>query len=276
MRLHWGFVAVLCLAACSRPGSDQSFEWSNELPAGAVVHIRDGAGNIRVTRSTGQDAVVRGSRHWRRSRSSDIRFVVENRDGAYYICAMWRNSGQCDRNYRGRNTSSLLSMLSLFHRSSDASADFDVELPANVRVDVSTNTGSVQIDGLSAGVTARALNGTIRATNVGGPLSLGAINGDVRLSADSLLPNDSVRLETINGSVHAELPATTEGNFDLSTSNGTVRSDIPLPAETSSRARRHLSGQVGTSTRTVRLHTVNGAVILTTRAAGTAAGLTAP
>jgi hypothetical protein len=265
MRLTWGLVAALGLAACSRPGSDQDFQWSNEIPAGSVVHIRDGAGDIRVTRSTGQEAVVRGSRHWRRSRSSDIRFVVEDRDGAYYICAMWRNSGRCDRNYRGRNTSSLLSMLSLFHRSSDASADFDVEVPANVAVDVSTNTGSVQIDGVTGGVAAHTLNGTIRATNVGGPLSLGAINGDVRLSANSLSPGDSVRLQTVNGSVHAELPATTDGKFDLLTTNGTVSSDIRLPAETSARVRRHLSGQVGTSTRVVRLHTVNGAVVLTTR-----------
>lgn len=270
MRLSFALVVVVGLAACSKPGSDDAFQWSNELPAGSVVHIRDGAGNINVTRASGQEAVVRGSRRWRRSHSSDIRFVVENRDGAYYICAMWRNSGRCDRSYRGRNSSSLLSMLSLFHRSSDASADFDVQLPANVAVDVQTNTGSVQVSGISAGVTARALNGTVRATNVSGPLALNAINGDVRLVADSVSPNDSIELRTVNGSVHAQLPSSTQGNFDLQTTNGVVRSDLPLPTEASSRVNKHLFGQIGSATRNVRLHTVNGAVTLTTR--GTAAG----
>ncbi|HEY4307369.1 MAG TPA: DUF4097 family beta strand repeat-containing protein [Gemmatimonadaceae bacterium] len=267
MRLSLALVAVVGLAACSRAGSDDSFEWSKEVPAGSVVHIRDGAGNINVTRASGQEALVRGSRRWQHSRSSDVRFVVENHDGAYYICAMWRNSGKCDGKYRGRNTSSLLSMLSLFHRSSDASADFDVQLPANVVVDAQTNVGSVQIDGITGGVTAHSLNGTVRATNVSGPLTLNAINGDVRLVADSLSPSDPVQLRTINGSVHAELPAATQGNFDLQTTNGVVQSAIPLPAETSSRANRHLFGQIGSATRNVRLHTVNGAVVLTTRGA---------
>jgi hypothetical protein len=260
--------AALLLAACSRPGSDEAFQWSNELPAGTVVHIRDGAGSIKITRSNDQQAVVRGSRRWRRSKANDVKFVVVNRDGQYYICAMWRNSGKCDgSSYRGRNTSTLLSMLSLFHRSSDASADFVAVLPANVVVDAQTYIGSVQIDGLTAGVTARALNGTVRASNVSGPLALSSINGDVRLVADSLSATDSVRLSTVNGSVHADLPATTQGNFDLATTNGTVHSDIPLPAEASSRRRRHLSGQIGTATRSVRLHTTNGRVVLTARGA---------
>jgi len=271
MRLSLGLVvATACLAACSRPGSDQAFQWSNNLPAGTVVHIRDGAGSINISRAEGQAAVVRGSRHWRRSRSSDVNFVVENQGGEYFICAMWRNSGRCDRSdrsYRGRNNATLLTMFSLFHRASDASADFDAVLPANVVVDVQTNLGSVQVDGLTAGVTARALNGTVRASRVSGPLSLASINGDVRLSADSLSPTDSVRLTTVNGSVHAELPATTQGNFDLRTMNGVVSSDLPLPARASSNARRHLSGQIGSVTRSVRLHTTNGQVVLTMRGA---------
>jgi len=260
-------LAAVCVAACSRPGSDEAFQWSNQLPAGTVVHIRDGAGSIKVSRSNDQQAVVRASRHWRRSKASDVKFVVANRDGQYYICAMWRNSGKCDGSYRGRNTSTLLSMLSLFHRSSDASADFEAVLPANVVVDAQTYIGSVEVDGLAAGVTVRALNGTVRALNVSGPLALSSINGDVRLVVDSLALTDSVRLTTINGSVHADLPATTEGNFDLRTTNGTVHSDLPLPAEASNRTRKHLSGQIGSATRHVRLHTTNGRVVLTARGA---------
>jgi hypothetical protein len=268
MRVFLALVAALGLSACSRPGSDHSFQWSDQLPAGAVVHIRDGAGNINVTRSDGQDAVVRGSRRWRRSRSSDVKFVVENHGNDYYICAMWKNSGRCDGrrgSYRGRNTSSWLSMLSLFHRSSDASADFDAVLPANVVVDAETNIGSVRIVGVRGGVTARAMNGTVRATDVSGPISLASINGDVRLSAAALAPTDSVSLRTANGSVHADLPASIDGNFDLSTSNGTVQSDIPLPAEASSRVNRRLFGQIGTSTRVVVMATHNGRVLLTTK-----------
>ena len=144
-----------------------------------------------------------------------------------------------------------------------ATADFTAEIPANVTVDASTRMGGVTIDGIS-GVTARTVNGTIRATNVSGSLMLTSTNGDIRLSAATIAATDSIRLTTTNGSVHAELPPGLEGKFDLSAVNGSVRSDIPIP-QTSNK--RHLMGQVGTATRSVKMRATNGQVIVTTRAA---------
>src|SRR5206468_975919 len=60
--------AALALAACSRPNSeDRAFQWTGELPAGAVLHFRDGAGDIVVRRAAGQIASVSGSRRWQKS-----------------------------------------------------------------------------------------------------------------------------------------------------------------------------------------------------------------
>ena len=156
-------VAALGATACSRSGSDdRAFQWSTELPAGAVVHLRNGAGAIEIRRAEGQSVLVNGSRRWNRGRSSDIRFVVSHRGNDYYVCAMWRNSGDCGaKGYRGIKPG-FLSMLSLFHRNSDARADFVADVPANVAIDALTTNGSVQVDGISAGVTARTSNGNVR------------------------------------------------------------------------------------------------------------------
>ena len=62
-------VAVATLSACSRAGSDDPFKWTEELTPGAVVHIRNGAGDIQVRRAEGQTATIDGSRHWKRSRA---------------------------------------------------------------------------------------------------------------------------------------------------------------------------------------------------------------
>jgi hypothetical protein len=256
--------AALTTAACSRAGNDSPFEYRTQLEPGSVVHIRDGVGNVIVSRATGPTIVVRGTRNWKRR--ADVNFVAQQRGNEYFICAMWRNSGKCDSNYRGRNTSGFLSMLSLFHHSSDATAGFVVELPPNVKLDVRTTSGTIEIDGASGGINARTVNGTVRATNVSGSLVLSSTNGDVRVSADSLAPNDSLRLTTTNGSVHAELPPGLEGLYDLSVVNGTVQSAIPLNATpASSRGiNRHLTGQVGTAARTVKMRAVNGSVVVGT------------
>jgi hypothetical protein len=255
--------------ACSSAGVDnRAFQWTDQLPAGSVVHLRDGAGDITVRRGTGPSALVVGSRRWRHGRPSDVRFVVRQDGKDYYVCAMWRGSGKCGASgYRGRQTGSLLTMFSLFHRNSDARADLVAEFPPDVVVDASSTNGSVEVNGMVAGVTARTVNGTVDASNVSGPLVLSTTNGNIRLSADSLADADVVRLSTTNGMIHAELPAGLQGNFDLSTVNGAVSSDFPIPAASAGRATHHLQGQVGSLSRLVKMRTINGPVTVSARGA---------
>jgi hypothetical protein len=261
-------IAGLAATACSRPGSEnRAFQWTTELPAGATVHVRNGAGDIVIHRAGGQTALVNGSKSWRRSHRNDIRFVVTQSGNDYYICAMWRASGKCGASgYRGRQTSSFLTMFSLFHRSNDAYANLVAEIPANVIVDARTTLGSVQIDGMTSGVTARTSNGTVQASNVSGPVSLTTTNGNVELTAaDALSPTDEIRLTTTNGEIRAELPAGIDGSFDLSVVNGAVQSDLSLPSSSKSRRGRHLQGQIGSSNRVVKMRAVSGMVSLRTR-----------
>ena len=260
-------VAALSVSACvHRAHQDVPFSWSTQLPPGAVVHFRDGVGNITVRRAAGTQASVSGMRQWRRGRSTDLEFVMRQDGRDYYVCAMWRGSGKCGASgYRGRRTGGVLSIFSLFHRGTDATANLVAELPAGVAVDARTTVGTVQIDGIAGGVTAHVTNGTVQAWNVSGPLALSTTNGNVRVTADSLAPADSVILTTTNGTVRAELPAGLQGTFDLSTVNGSVSSDFPIPAATGGRIGRHLEGQIGQSSRLVRLHAVNGTVTLTGR-----------
>jgi hypothetical protein len=260
-------VAALAATACSRSGfDDKAFQWSTELPAGAVVHLRNGTGAIEIRRAEGQSVLVNGSRRWNRGRSSDIRFVVSHRDNDYYVCAMWRNSGDCGaKGYRGIRPS-FLSMLSLFNRNSDARADFVADVPANVAIDALTTNGSVQVDGMSAGVTARTSNGNVQALNVSGPLSLSTSNGNVRLIADALLGSDPINVTTKNGVIQAELPAGMEGNFDLSVLNGRVKTDLPLAVTDKRSSGNHLQGQIGALARSVKMRALNGSVVVTSRA----------
>lgn len=268
MKLSVALVAALALAAtaCSRSGSEQNaFSWSSDLPAGSVVHLRNGSGAIEVHRAPGQSAMINASRRWSRGRSSDIRFVVSHRGRDYYVCAMWRNSGDCGaKGYRG-NRPGFLSMFSLF-KHNDASADFIADIPANVAVDALTSNGSVDIDGVSAGVTARTLNGNVKASNVAGPLSLSTSNGNVVLDANALSATDSISLQTKNGVIQANLPPGLEGTFDLSVLNGSLTSDLPLTRPVPARrGGNRLQGQIGASNRAVKMRALNGSVVVRTR-----------
>jgi len=257
--------AIAAATACSRGGSDdRAFEWATELPAGSVVHLRNGSGSIEVKRAAGQTAEVVGGRQWRRGRARDVKFVVTQSGNEFYICAMWRNSGRCAENgYRGKNTGGLLAMFSLFNRNSDATANLTAELPANVLVDASNWNGEVTVDGISAGVKAHSVNGDVKATNVGGKISLSTTNGSLELAADPTASVDAVALTTTNGQIRAELPTNSEGAFDVSTVNGDVHSDFPLQPTSKLPTGNHLRGQIGSSVRTIKLRSINGSVVLT-------------
>jgi len=260
------FAALLVAAtACSHAGADEAFQWTSELPPGSTVHFRNGAGAITVSPASGQTVVVNGSRRWRRGRANDVRFEVTHNGNDYFVCAMWRGSGTCGKNYRGKGGNGFLSMFSLFHRTSDASAGLVAEVPSNVVVDATTSNGTVRVDGISAGVKALSANGNVEATNVSGALTLETINGNVHLATETVAPSDPINLSTTNGTIRAQLPANTEGSFDLSVVNGTVKSDLPLPQMPQGHIGRHLQGQIGSSTRVVKMRSINGGVFVTTR-----------
>jgi hypothetical protein len=253
--------AVVAVTGCSRPGSEQGLEWTSQLEPGSVVHLRTGAGSIEVKRSEGQTAQIVGNKQWRRGRSRDVNFVVSRNGNELYVCAMWRNSGNCGaRGYRGRNTKSFLTMFSLFKRTTDATADLIAELPANVRVDASNTLGDVSIDGIVGGVIAKTLNGDVTARDVGGSVSLESTNGDLEMS---VAPNAALRalaLNTTNGDIDAKLADNVEGSFDVSTVNGDVHSDFPLESVSKGPVGHRLRGQIGATSNMLRIRSVNGSV----------------
>ena len=269
-------LSVLALAAvaagCSHAGSEEhAWEWTNQIAPGSTVHIRNGAGDITVRPSTsGRLATVTAGRAWKRSRDRDIDFVVTQEGNQYYVCAMWRGSGNCGANgYRGRRTGGILEAFALFRRSSDATASFVAQLPADVFVDAQTTTGSVDIEGVSSGVRAKSTNGTVTAAHVSGPLTLTTVNGNVRLSVDAVAASDSINLRTTNGMIVAELPSNIDGMFDLAVTNGVVRTDLPINGDKAQRAGRRVRGQIGTSSRVVRMRTTNGTLSVTTKGVST-------
>lgn len=268
------FAMAALAAGCSHAGSNErAWESSLDLPPGSVVHIRNGVGDITVRQAPAggpHAATLTAGVAWRRGRENDVHFEVAHDGDAYYVCAMWRGSGSCGANgYHGRRTGGLLEMFALFHRSSDVTANMVAQLPADVVVDAQTTSGSVDIEGASSGVTARTMNGTVTASHVSGPTILRTVNGSVRLSMDAASANDSIHIQTTNGMIHAELPPGIDGMFDLSVTNGAVQTDLPFNGQRADRSGRRLRGQIGTSSRVVRMRTTNGSLSVTTRAVST-------
>ena len=256
-------------AGCSHGGSNErAWESSLDVPPGATVHLRNGVGDITVRQATPGvhtatlTAGVEGV-------AGEKRRGFPNRPRRQRLLRLRHVEGQRqlrrERISRPQQAGSLLEMFSLFHRSSDAIANIVAQLPADVIVDAKTTSGSVDVEGASSGVTAKTTNGTVTASHVSGPMTLSTINGNVRLSLDAAAASDSIHLQTTNGMINAELPQGIDGMFDLSVTNGVVRTDLPINNQKADRAGRRLRGQIGTSSRVVRMRTTNGTLSVTSR-----------
>ena len=250
----------LATASCGRRSREDpdAFQWQDQLPAGATIHVRNMDGQIEVVPADDATASVHGTTRWSRGSRDAVQFAWMRAGNDVYVCAVWGKKGQCDeKGYRSsRPGRSWLDMFSLFRRGSDAVASFTVELPRGVRVDASTITGSVHIEGATAGASAVSTNGGVVIESSAGATVAKSTNGNVHVSLDSIGDDEPIRLESVNGNVSAELPADTEGEVRLTTTNGHVRSEFDVQSgRTSSRSVR---GRIGHSSREIVLRTTNG------------------
>lgn len=255
---------ALLLAGCGRSEAREvtnAFQWSDQMPAGATLHIRDVNGAVHVQPASGTATQVIGSKQWRRGREGDVHFVTNRVGNDVYVCAVWGSRSRCDEHGYAASGGSIWRIFSLRHRSTDMQADFAVQLPAGVNVDVMTINGSASIEGASSNVQAKVINGSITAHNASGALLLETVNGSITAGVDSLTSDAPLRFASVNGSIHVVLPASLQGDVSLETVSGRVTSNFPLQA-TDAPASHAMHGTLGSATRTVTLRTVSGAVEL--------------
>jgi hypothetical protein len=281
MRLHPVILFLLCsAAACGRRAheSRDAFRWQEEIPPGSTLHLATVTGGIDVVPAEGRSASVAGSTRWV-GRKDPVHFAWRRDGSDVYVCALWTTRGDCSDENGGRfggSDHSWLDIFSLFKRhSTNVVASLRVSLPTGVKVDAHIMDGTISMRGATAGVTARVLNGSINIEKSAGPIEAKGTNGSIEVALDSLAPDDPVRLQSVNGSMTAVLPSNFEGEVQLSTVNGSVKSDFPISAE-GEISNHHVRGQIGKSSREVRLKTVNGDVSLLKQQGEATAGEQAP
>lgn len=257
-------VLALAVSGCMHRTHDvaNAFVWDAQMPGGGTLHLRDLNGEIRVQPATDGKVSVRASKHWRRGKENAVHFVTRQEGNDVYVCALWGTANRCDASGYGATRASFLRrFLRLFSMSSsrtDMAVNFEVAIPAGVRLDASTVNGNVNATGVSAGLHASTVNGNVRASG-GAPVSVRSVNGEVTVALDALGAADSVSAKTVNGNVTVTVPADFQGSVELMTVNGAVGSDLPVTTSGSLGGRR-LTGQIGSAPRSLKLESVNGTV----------------
>ena len=119
--------------------------------------------------------------------------------------------------------------------------DFDIQLPANTRLDIKTFSADVTVMGVSA------------SQNIDG------FSSDVIIESSDFADGNDIDVNTFSGNVRLRLPANARGNIDFNSFSGRFESDLPVTLNSSSR--RNFRGQLnGGGSGDFRLKTFSGDV----------------
>ncbi len=137
---------------------------------------------------------------------------------------------------------------------------FTLRVPRNVKVNLHSVNGVIDVTGMQASVRAETTNGGVKGRGLGGSVDASTTNGGLDVQMAILGP-DGVRLETTNGGIDLKLPAGAKATLAARCVNGgiAVSSDLPFEKDADSN-RRRMDGKINGGGVPLKLETVNGGV----------------
>jgi DUF4097 and DUF4098 domain-containing protein YvlB len=142
---------------------------------------------------------------------------------------------------------------------------YEIWLPQQSNLDVSTVNGGVTIQQVQGEIVAHTVNGGVNLERVGGDVKGTTVNGGLRAElAGDRWDGAGLHLSTTNGGIVVGLPASYSATVESSTVNGGIHCDFPVTVQ--GKLGKHMSFQLGTGGATMQVSTVNGGIRFERRA----------
>ena len=238
---------------------DNSFKWSGDIQSGRRVYAHNLNGSISIVAGTGNKLEVVGIKHWRRGNPDDVKIIVTqvgSSRGDVVICVLWKGQNSCDEDgYHGRYDRDDDGW---WGNKNDVSVELRIKLPAGVNVEATSVNGSVDVDGATAEVIAKSVNGQVSAYSTG-PVSASTVNGGLRIRTGAI--TSRTEYKSVNGSITLDIPAETNADLEMRTVNGSLDSDFPLQVQGRINP-KSIRASIGKGGPTLKISTVNGSIRL--------------
>jgi DUF4097 and DUF4098 domain-containing protein YvlB len=163
-------------------------------------------------------------------------------------------------------------------RNCSVSVSFNVTVPNQTNLELSTHNGRVKITDIAGEIDATTHNGGVTATQVAGTTKLRTHNGSITckdISGDTQLrthngsikayyskaaqPACDVSIVTHNGGVSLTAPPKFSAEVEVSTHNGSIKTELPITV-VGKVSRRKLTGTIGGGKGKLYLRTHNGSI----------------
>ena len=250
-------LVVPAMLSAQERQSDRTWTFSEVVPQGQWVRVRNLNGDLRVRASTSDRVEITATKSWRRGDPQTVRIETrKSPDGSVLICAFWTENATCSESgYQSNSRNDGWRS----GRDNDVAVDFEIRVPKGVKVGVFGVNGGVSVDGASSEVRASTVNGSVDAISNGGPVQASTVNGSVHATMGRFDGDQDLHYSSVNGTVVAEFASDVDADIDLSTVNGRFVTDWPVTVSGRIDPKR-LRATLGKGGRRIRMSTVNGNV----------------
>jgi Putative adhesin len=276
---------------------DEVWTAREPLSSGERLHLATPNGAITITQGSGREVLIRGEKRADSGGSLDeIGFRVVRSGNGLTVCAVFEDDDECTME-AGYGTARDARGGRRYHR---ARANFVVQIPAGVHVQLETGNGAVSISGAGADVRATTGNGRVniartdgrvyartgngavavdeargevdvstgngdvRVATAHGPVNARSGNGDIDVSMDRVDGGVPMTFSTGSGRIVVAVPEGFGAELDSRTGNGNFESDVPLRIE-GRIDRQHIRGTLGDGGERLTLATGNGDIRIRSR-----------
>ncbi len=147
----------------------------------------------------------------------------------------------------------------LFRKGREGKVNYDIKVPANMKVHTENVNGTITITRITNDVKAETVNGQINVFNCQGKVDIEGVNGSIMCNVDSVTAGINVSI--INGDVKIGGLKYANADVNASTVHGKVKfKDLTFSDVNSEK--RTLSGVLGKGGAPIRIESTNGSISL--------------
>jgi hypothetical protein len=232
--------------------------WEGPIAAGKTLDLRGLNGPIHAERATGTTATVRAIRTSKKSDPALVRIERWEDGGSVYFCALYPGEqagspNPCDTRNRKQK----------WHGHDDRDdivVEWEVKVPAGVRLVARTVNGGLDLVDLAGPVEATTVNGSIK-VGTGDLAEATTVNGTIRARLGAGRLSRPLTFRTVNGSIVLELADGLGAEVHAEALNGEFDTDFPLTVSGKS-SRNQLRGTINGGGALLSMATVNGSLTL--------------
>jgi hypothetical protein len=209
------FITVSILCAGNAFGQ----EFKSNVKNIKKIEIGQLSGEVTITGTSGSELIIK---------ADGLSELPERAKGLKPLSA-----GGTDNTNLGLNVAEAANIISISgatKQSSEASYTFMVPEGIAVKLDYTSpfTSSDVQVKDFKNEIEISTMNGGINCENVSGPLIFDVINGDITIMFSAVNQSSPMSVKSINGEVDLTLPSGAKADFDLSSLQGDIYTDLDI------------------------------------------------